>query len=91
MSDQFTKVLHENRIISRQRARIKSIYPGMIIQFKYTIKNPNKKVQGDPRPLILVIYNEAVYGGALYDPLIHGMNLNYLKDYKCPGQVYQFF
>ena len=70
------KYNHSRRIADLQPAKIKSLYPGTIVQFKY---NGDKIF--DKNPLVMVIYNE--YGG----DLIHGINLNYLPE----SQVQKLF
>ena len=64
-----SKYNHKRRIISLQPAKIKTIYPGMIVRFKYSGDNVS-----DKNPLVLVIWNET------YDNKIHGINLNYLTE-----------
>jgi hypothetical protein len=70
---------HVRHILGRQPAIIKSVYPGMIIQFRY-----KKGTMNDPKPLVLCLWNEIRFGN-LAGPtpdLIHGINLNYLTDYR---------
>jgi hypothetical protein len=63
------KYNHKRRIKGLQPAKVKAIYPGMIVQFKYKGKNIF-----DKNPLVLVIWNES------YGKKIHGINLNYLTE-----------
>ena len=60
---------HNSRIIGVQPARIKSLDAGMIIRFKYPSKS-------DASPLVLFIWNDLEYKN------VHGLNLNYLSNYK---------
>ena len=62
---------HNRRIQDLQPARIKSIYPGTIVQFKYT----GDKVF-DKKPMVLVLWNDKG------ESKIHGINLNYLIESK---------
>ena len=64
-----TKFTHKQNYQGIQPAILKALYPGMIVEFKYSGKDIF-----DKKPLILLIYKE--YGK--YD-LIHGLNLNYLQ------------
>ena len=66
-----TKYNHARRIIDLQPAKIKSLYPGTIVQFKYG----GDKIF-DKKPMILVLWND--YQGKK----IHGINLNYLNEFK---------
>ena len=61
---------HKQNYQGIQPGILKSLYPGMIVEFKYSGKDIF-----DNRPLILLLYKE--YGK--YD-LIHGLNLNYLME-----------
>ena len=63
------KYLHKQNYQGVQPGKLKALYPGMIVEFKYSSKDIF-----DKRPLILLLYKE--YGK--YD-LIHGLNLNYLQ------------
>jgi len=65
------KYNHRRRIEGMQPAKIKSLAPGMIVQFGYKGENIF-----DDRPLILLVWNEFWKGR------IHGINLNYLTEYK---------
>tara|TARA_R100000008_G_C3495447_1_gene120884 strand:+ start:14 stop:574 length:561 start_codon:yes stop_codon:yes gene_type:complete len=60
---------HKTLIKSMQPAQIKSIYPGMVVQFKYSAEKLT-----DKKPFVLVLWND--YQGYK----IHGINLNYLKN-----------
>ena len=60
---------HKTLIKGLQPAGVKSLYPGMIVQFKYKGQNINDKL-----PLVLVLWND--YQGYA----VHGINLNYLKN-----------
>lgn len=60
---------HANRIIGVQPAKINSLKPGMIIRFKYLGKNIS-----DNNPLVLFFWDDGQN--------IHGLNLNYLSNYK---------
>ena len=62
---------HSRRITDLQSARIKSLYPGTIVQFKYS----GDKVF-DKKPMVLVLWNDKV------ESKIHGINLNYLIESK---------
>ena len=70
------KYNHRQKIKSRQPAKIKSIMPGMVIEFDYKGKNIF-----DKRPIILVLYNE-YYGRRQRGKniLMHSINLNYLTN-----------
>ena len=65
------KYSHRRRILNTQPAKIKSLAPGMIVQFGYKGENIF-----DEKPLILLVWNEFWKGR------IHGINLNYLTEYK---------
>ena len=66
-----TKYNHKQLIESLQPSPNKSIYPGMIIQFRYQAKNIFDKT-----PMVLILWND--YNGNK----IHGINLNYLSNQK---------
>ena len=66
-----TKYNHKARILSFQPAKIKSLYPGTIIQFKYS----GDKIF-DKKPMVLVLWND------YSEYKIHGINLNYLTEFK---------
>ena len=66
-----TKYNHRRRIIDFQLAKIKAVSPGTVIQFKYTGKNIF-----DKKPTVLVLWNDK------YESKIHGINLNYLNEFK---------
>ena len=63
------KYNHKQNYKGIQSGILKSLYPGMIVEFKYSGEDIF-----DKKPLILLLYKE--YGK--YD-LIHGLNLNYLQ------------
>ena len=65
-----TKFVHKQNYQGIQPAKLKALYPGMVVEFKYSGEDIF-----DNRPLILLLYKE--YGK--YD-LVHGLNLNYLSD-----------
>jgi len=65
------KYNHSRRIKDLQPAKIKSLYPGTIVQFKY---NGDKIF--DKKPMVLVLWND------YSDYKIHGINLNYLTEFK---------
>ena len=65
------KYNHSRRIQNLQPAKIKSLYPGTIVQFKYS----GDKIF-DKKPMVLVLWND---GG---ESKIHGINLNYLIESK---------
>ena len=65
------KYNHSRRIQNLQPAKIKSIYPGTIVQFNYS----GDKVF-DKKPIILVLWNDYV------EYKIHGINLNYLTEFR---------
>ena len=60
---------HNRRVANLQPAKIKSIYPGTIIQFKYSGDNIF-----DKKPMVLVLWND------YSESKIHGINLNYLVE-----------
>jgi|TARA_R110000824_G_scaffold6775_6_gene31326 hypothetical protein len=62
---------HSHRIKDLQSARVKSLYPGTIVSFKYI----GDKVF-DKKPMVLVLWNDYT------EYKIHGINLNYLTDHK---------
>jgi hypothetical protein len=62
---------HKRRILDVQPAKINSLYPGVIIQFQYRGDNVFDKL-----PLVLVLWND------YSNYKIHGLNLNYLSEYK---------
>jgi len=63
------KYNHKQNYQGIQPGKLKALYPGMVVEFKYSGEDIF-----DKRPLILLLYKE--YGK--YD-LIHGLNLNYLQ------------
>ena len=65
------KYNHKRRIQDLQPANIKSLYPGTIVQFKYTGKDIFDKL-----PMVLVLWNDYT------ESKIHGINLNYLTEFK---------
>tara|TARA_R100000008_G_C3551427_1_gene150627 strand:+ start:542 stop:1072 length:531 start_codon:yes stop_codon:yes gene_type:complete len=65
------KYNHNKRIQDLQPAKIKSLYPGTIVQFKYGGGNIF-----DKKPMVLILWND--YGGNK----IHGINLNYLTEFN---------
>ena len=65
------KYNHSIRIKDLQSAKIKSLYPGTMVQFKYTGKNIF-----DKKPTVLILWND------YQEYKIHGINLNYLTEYK---------
>ena len=66
-----TKYNHSRRIKDLQPAKIKSLYPGTIVQFKYKGENIF-----DKKPMVLVLWND------YSESKIHGINLNYLIESK---------
>jgi hypothetical protein len=60
---------HKQRILGVQPVKVRSIYPGMILNFGYDAPNTS-----DSKPLVLVLWND--YTGHK----IHGINLNYLQE-----------
>ena len=62
---------HSKRIGDLQPAKIKSLYPGTIVQFKYS----GDKIF-DKKPMVLILWND------YKEYKIHGINLNYLTEYK---------
>ena len=65
------KYNHIGRIKGLQSALIKSLHPGTIIQFQYIGKNIF-----DKKPIVLVLWNDYT------ESKIHGINLNYLTEFK---------
>ena len=65
------KFQHKQLVESRQPSPNKSIYPGMIIEFRYKAENIF-----DKQPMVLVLWND--YRG----DVVHGINLNYLSNQK---------
>ena len=65
------KYNHSRRVTDLQPAKIKSLYPGTIVQFKYS----GDKVF-DKKPMVLVLWND------YSESKIHGINLNYLIESK---------
>lgn len=62
---------HKNRVKGSQPALIKTVYPGMIIGFKY-----RKKKVFDDAPILLVLHRD------YYKNLMHGINFNYLSGFQ---------
>ena len=62
---------HRSRIKDLQPAIIKAIYPGTIVEFKYS----GEKIF-DKKPMVLILWND------YEDYKIHGINLNYLTEFK---------
>ena len=75
-----TKVFnHQKRVINLTPGIPKATLPGMICRFNY--KSDSIKVS-DRRPMVLVLHNELL-GQSLTrspNPLIHGINLNYMSE-----------
>ena len=67
---------HRSRIKDLQPAIIKAIYPGTIVEFKYS----GEKIF-DKKPMVLILWND------YEDYKIHGINLNYLPE----SQVQKLF
>ena len=65
------KYNHSIRIKDLQSAKIKSLYPGTIVQFKYS----GDKIF-DKKPMVLILWND------YKEYKIHGINLNYLMESK---------
>ena len=65
------KYNHNRRITGLQPAIIKSLYPGTIVQFKYS----GDKIF-DKKPVVLVLWNDYI------EYKIHGINLNYLTEFE---------
>ena len=65
------KFNHNRRISNLQPAKIKSLYPGTIVQFKYS----GDKVF-DKKPMVLILWNDKS------ESKIHGINLNYMIESK---------
>tara|TARA_R100000008_G_C3555799_1_gene153107 strand:+ start:521 stop:1072 length:552 start_codon:yes stop_codon:yes gene_type:complete len=65
------KYNHSKRINDTQPAKIKVVYPGTILRFNYNGSNIF-----DKQPLVLVLWND------YKEYKIHGINLNYLTEYK---------
>ena len=65
------KYNHAEKIVGTQPAKINSLKPGMIIRFRYSGKNIS-----DRNPLVLFFWNDGS------EKNIHGLNLNYLTQYK---------
>ena len=66
-----TKYNHKSRIKDTQPAKIKSLYPGTIVQFNYR----GDKIF-DKKPMVLILWND------YQEYKIHGINLNYLNEFK---------
>ena len=62
---------HSKRVNNLQPAKIKSLYPGTIVQFRYS----GDKIF-DKKPVVLVLWND------YSESKIHGINLNYLIESK---------
>jgi hypothetical protein len=62
---------HNHRITDLQPAKIKSLYPGTIVKFRYS----GNKVF-DKTPVVLVLWNDYI------EYKIHGINLNYLTEFE---------
>ena len=65
------KYNHSRRIKNLQPAKIKSIRPGTIVKFKYSGEDIF-----DVNPMVLILWNDFI------DNKIHGINLNYLSEFK---------
>ena len=65
------KYNHSRRVNNLQPAKIKALYPGTIVQFKYSGDNIF-----DKKPMVLVLWND------YQEYKIHGINLNYLIESK---------
>tara|TARA_Y100001938_G_scaffold39168_1_gene54253 strand:+ start:3556 stop:4083 length:528 start_codon:yes stop_codon:yes gene_type:complete len=62
---------HVARIKGLQPAKVKSLYPGTIVKFRYS----GSKVF-DKTPMVLVLWNDYI------EYKIHGINLNYLTEFE---------
>tara|TARA_B100000073_G_C23624205_1_gene529818 strand:- start:183 stop:692 length:510 start_codon:yes stop_codon:yes gene_type:complete len=67
-----TKFTHKNYILDHEPIRKNSVWPGHIVDFRYTSKNTGS----DPRPLVFVVYRD------IPKKLVHGVNLNYLTEFE---------
>jgi hypothetical protein len=65
------RYLHNKKILDRQPAKLKAIYPGTILEFHYSGKNIS-----DRKPLVLVLWNDRAGNK------VHGINLNYLNEMR---------
>ena len=65
------KFQHKSNIKNLQPAKIKTLYPGTIVQFKYS----GDKIF-DKLPMVLILWNDKG------ESKIHGINLNYLSEFK---------
>tara|TARA_Y100001938_G_C8064402_1_gene419297 strand:+ start:1180 stop:1734 length:555 start_codon:yes stop_codon:yes gene_type:complete len=65
------KYNHNRRIEDLQPAKVKSVYPGTIVQFKYK----GDKIF-DKNPMVLILWND------YEDYKIHGINMNYLSEFN---------
>tara|TARA_Y100001963_G_C6662240_1_gene391049 strand:+ start:202 stop:774 length:573 start_codon:yes stop_codon:yes gene_type:complete len=61
------KFNHRRRIINQQPAKLKAIYPGMFLTFRYPTSISDKN------PLVLVLWND-------FKNHIEGINLNYMTE-----------
>ena len=68
------KFNHSNHYQGIQPAEVVALYPGMIVQFSYMGDDVF-----DKNPLILFLYKEEKHSVSK-SGLIHGLNLNYLKE-----------
>ena len=63
------KINHERRIISRSLVNIRRVRPGDIIEFKYSSDDIR-----DRNPLVFVVRKQG--------KVLHGFNLNYLREFR---------
>ena len=62
---------HQRRVLDTQLAKIKTLYPGTIVEFKYSGNDIF-----DKEPMVLILWND------YKNYKIHGINLNYLSEFK---------
>ena len=67
-----TKYQHKSYILDYEPIRKNSIWPGHIVDFRYSSKN----TLSDPRPLVFVVFRD------IQRKLVHGVNLNYLSEFE---------
>ena len=71
---------HRSKVESYQSVHLKYLTPGTVSEFRYE----GEKIS-DRRPMVIVLYNELIYGTSssnLKNALMHAINLNYLPDIK---------
>ena len=69
-----TKYSHKAYILDYETIRKTAVWPGHVVDFRYSVKN--RKAGSDRRPLVFVLFRDRD------KDLFHGINLNYLSEFE---------